>query len=566
MRHRVAAILTIFAVGEVISVPSATFAASHHHKSAQKPSSAKIIPGLGFVQHPVSTKIPQAQKFFDQGLAFTYGFDHESAQKCFEQAAKLDPKLAMAWWGVALALGPNINIPIDPEREKAAYQAIQRALALQENASHPEQGYINALAFRYSNDPKADLHQLDVAYREAMAKLVRSYPDDLDAATLYAECMMNLHPWRLWFHDGRPNEGTEEIVAVLESVLKRNPNHLGANHYYIHAVEGSSRPERALPSAIRLETLAPAAGHLTHMPSHIHARVGDYAAAVRSNERAIIADGKFFVTAGKGLVAVMYHAHNEHFLAYAACMADDFKKAKKAADVVAAIAEPHIGEMPEMEGFLSNFICARMYVLVAFEGWDDILKLPPPKVAYPIQVAAWHFGRTLAFAAKSNATAAEQEQAKWQQLTATIKPDEMINETNNIGSVLKIQSNWMSAAIARSRHSDKETIDALTAAISAEDVLDYNEPPGFFPPMRPVLGRSLMAMKRYPEAEKIFRAALEKSPRLPSALAGLRDSLRAQNRTYEAEQIEQQMPTVGLTRGGVTSDSADRRNPGRFAE
>src|SRR5438132_1664945 len=219
-------------------------------------SSPQLMPGLGDVHHPVSTKNSQAQEFFDQGLKLVFGFNHDEARRSFQRAAELDPKLAMAWWGAALTLGPNYNLPVDPAREKAGYEAVQRALALQENASEPEKGYISALTVRYSNDPKADLPALDVAYKEAMGKLSARYPDDLDAATLYAESAMNLHPWRLWSADGKPAEGTDEIVATLESVLKRDPNHLGANHYYIHAVEASRHPERALPSAARLEKLA----------------------------------------------------------------------------------------------------------------------------------------------------------------------------------------------------------------------------------------------------------------------------------------------------------------------
>jgi tetratricopeptide (TPR) repeat protein len=234
--------------------------------SSEKEKRAPVLmPGLGEVHHPVSTKNRQAQQFFDQGLKLVFGFNHDEARRSFQRAAELDPKLAMAWWGVALTLGPNYNLPVDPEREKAGYEAAQRALALEANASEPENGYINAVVVRYSNDPKADLPALDVAYKEAMGKLAARYPDDLDAATLYAESAMNLHPWHLWMPGGKPNAGTEEIVLVLESVLKRNPDHLGANHYYIHAVEASLQPERALASAHRLEKLAPAAGHLVHM-------------------------------------------------------------------------------------------------------------------------------------------------------------------------------------------------------------------------------------------------------------------------------------------------------------
>src|ERR1044071_6298907 len=227
------------------------FSPSRANSAEKEKHPAVLIPGLGDTHHAVSTKNHQAQQFFDQGLKLVFGFNHDEARRSFQRAAELDPKLAMAWWGVALTLGPNYNLPVDPEREKAGYEAVQRALALQENGSEPEKGYNNANAVRYSNDPKADLPALDLAYKEAMGKLAAQYPDDLDAATLYAESAMNLHPWHLWMPDGKPNEGTEEIVSVLESVLKRNPDHLGANHYYIHAVEASPNPEKGLASANR---------------------------------------------------------------------------------------------------------------------------------------------------------------------------------------------------------------------------------------------------------------------------------------------------------------------------
>src|ERR1700731_4648377 len=219
----------------------------------------RLMSGLGEVHHPVSTQNRQAQQFFDQGLKLVYAFNHDQARRSFQRAAELDPKLAMAWWGVALTLGPNYNLPVDPEREKAGYDAVQHALSLQENASDPERAYINSLVVRYSNDPHADLRALDRAYKDAMGKLAARYPDDLDAVTLYAESAMNLNPWKLWTAEGKPGENTEEIVSVLESVLKRDPNHLGANHYYIHRVEAAPHPERALPSAARLEKLASAA-------------------------------------------------------------------------------------------------------------------------------------------------------------------------------------------------------------------------------------------------------------------------------------------------------------------
>jgi tetratricopeptide (TPR) repeat protein len=545
MNHRVAIVVAASFLTQVgAPAPISAKGHSHRHQTETNSSKVRLLPGLGVVHRPVSTKNAEAQKFFDQGLAFLYGFDHEAAQRSFEQAAKLDANLAMAWWGVALCLGPNINIPVDPAREKAAYEAVQRALSLQNNASQAERGYINALAYRYSNDPKADLRQLDIAYRDAMSRLVKSYPDDLDAATLYAESMMDLHPWQLWLHDGRPNEGTEEIVAVLESVLKRDPNHLGANHYYIHATEASPQPERALPSTFRLEKLAPAAGHLTHMPSHVYDRVGDYAAAVRSNQLAVAADQKFFQTWGTGVAAVMYHVHNLHFLAYAACKNGNFNEAKKAADAVASIATPHVHEMPEMEGFFSGFISTPLLVLIAFERWDDILKLPAPDASLALPAAVWRFARTLALASQRNLRAAEQEYSLWQQAISKVDGEKLINETNKSSAVLKIHGDLMSAALAQARGDDKQHIDSLTRAVANEDAMNYAEPPAFYPPVRPQLGCALLRLKRFPDAERVFRTALEKTPRLVSAMTGLRDSLEAQNRTYEAGLIDQQLANV----------------------
>lgn len=510
-----------------------------------------LISGLGEVHHPVSAKNRQAQQFFDQGLKLVYGFNHDEARRSFQRAAELDPKLAMAWWGVALTLGPNYNLPVDLEREKAGYDAVQRAVALQGDASESERAYINALVFRYSNDPKADLPKLDVAYKDAMAKLVQHYPDDLDAATLYAESAMNLRPWKLWFHDGRPNEGTEEIVAVLESVLKRDPNHLGANHYYIHAVEASPHPERALPSAARLEKLAPAAGHLVHMPAHIYARVGDHAAAAHCNEVAASAD-RNYIAANKpgGVYPMMYYSHNLHFLAYAACMNGNLAEAKSAASRLVANVSPHVKMMPPLEGFMPT----PMLVLIAFERWEDILKLPPPDASFAITTAVWRFARGLAQANLGKTELAAEEQLAWQRSSAAVPPDTMYDDLNKTSAVFKVHEDVLAAAVARSRKDDKTAIEHLKQAVAAEDALNYSEPPAWYPPIRPILGRVLLATNQAIEAEKIFRADLERNPRNGRALAGLRDSLKAQGRKYDADQIDKQYRAAWqVARGGAGS-------------
>src|SRR6266853_1007634 len=500
-------------------------------------SSPKLLPGLGEVHHPVSTKNHEAQQFFDQGLKLVFGFNHDEARRSFQRAAALDPKLAMAQWGVALTLGPNYNLPVDPEREKAGYDAVQRAVALQENASEPERAYINALVVRYSNDPHVDLHTLDRAYKEAMGKLAARYPDDLDAVTLYAESAMNLNPWHLWSADGNPAEGTEEIVATLESVLKRDPNHLGANHYYIHAVEASPHPERALASAARLEKLAPTAGHLVHMPAHIYARVGDHPAAAHCNELAVAADKKFLAaTHEQGVYPLFYYSHNLQFLAFAASMEGKFAEAKDAAARLVGNVAHGVKAMPMLEGFLPTPIV----VLFAFERWDDLLKLPVPDSSFLITNAVWHSLRGVAFANTGRTAEAEKEQGAFRELTAKIPPDTMYDMLNKTGAVFKVHDHLLAGMIARSRHDDKGAIDSLTQAVAAEDALNYSEPPPWYPPVRQMLGRVLLEAKQFPEAEKVFRADLEKNPRDGRALFGLRDCLKAQDRQYEADQIDQQ--------------------------
>jgi tetratricopeptide (TPR) repeat protein len=505
-------------------------------------SQVRLIAGWGEAHHPVSTKIKQAQQFFDQGLALLYGFNHEEARKSFQRAGELDPKLAMAWWGMAMALGPNYNFAADPGPEKAAYDAVQRAISLQENGSEWERAYINALAFRFSNNPKPDLHQLDIAYRDAMAKLVKHYPDDLDAATLYADGAMNVHRWQLWLHDGRPNEGTEEIVAVLESVLDRNPNHLGANHFYIHALEASPHPERALASAMRLEKLAPAAGHLVHMPSHIYARLGDYVAAERVNTNAVMADKRFLGSRQQpGGQAIMLYLHDLQFLAYANCMSGDFPGAKRAADRLVVETRPHLEEMGMLEGFLVT----PLLVSVAFERWQDILKVPAPDRSFIYLTANWHFARGMAFAGLKRPREAEGEAKACFSALAKLRPDASFDPYNSVSDVARVQENLLAAMIKRAdrEHEEEgeEAEEAFSHAIAAEDNLNYTEPPSWYPPVRPMLGRALLEEGKAAAAEKVFRSALEKTPRYFRALAGLRDSLKAQGRSYEAELIDEQL-------------------------
>jgi tetratricopeptide (TPR) repeat protein len=319
----------IFAVLVVVALSAFAFSQDHIMQHAQ-PRPVTLVSGLSDLHHPVSTKNPQAQQFFDQGLRFIYAFNHDEAERSFQHAAELDPKLAIAWWGVAEAVGPNYNDPADDPRFAKAHEAIQKAADLSANASDAEKAYIEAMTKRFPADPKADRRKAAEDYNGAMREVVKKFPDDLDAATLFAESGMNLNPWGLWHVDGTPATGTLEVVSTLESVLRRDPNHLGAIHYYIHAVEASPNPDRALAGATKLATLAPAAGHIVHMPAHVYIRTGDYEAAVKVNEEAAAVDRAFIKSTGaRGIYPMMYYSHNLHFIAMCAAMNGNYLQAKK---------------------------------------------------------------------------------------------------------------------------------------------------------------------------------------------------------------------------------------------
>ncbi len=496
-----------------------------------------LISGLGTIHHPVSTANPQAQEFFNQGLNLIYAFNHDEAVRSFQYAAKLDPHLAIAYWGIALALGPNINLAIDPNRELAAYQAVQQALALSTQASTQERDYITALAKRYSQDADADLYQLAVDYAKAMANLVKRYPEDLDAATLYAESLMDLHPWQHWTKDGKPQPDTEEIVAILESVLKRNPNHTGANHYYIHAVEASLSPERALVSANRLGTLAPSAGHLVHMPSHIYFRVGDYEGAMQANEQAIAQDdiyiNKYQV---QGTYAMMYYNHNIHFLMVASSMAGKYKDALQAAETLVANATAIDPYAPMLEGFLGS----KMLIQTRFSDWDAILKTPAPDAKLPTTTALWHFARGMARAATGKLEDAAIESR------ALLAAKQGISTEATIGfspasRILDIASEVLNAKIAKEKHDYESAIQLLEKAVAAEDALDYVEPPDWYFPTRESLGSVLLAKGDYVQAEKVFRADLKKYPHNGRSLFGLQASLQALGKDEAAKVVKAEL-------------------------
>jgi tetratricopeptide (TPR) repeat protein len=525
-----------------LAISSTNFAQTHpegmHAPSVEQP--ATLMKGLGSYHRPVSTTNAEAQKFFDQGLTFVYAFNHEEAVRSFKRAAELDPQMVMAYWGIALALGPNINLDVDPEREKAAYEAVQKALSLSASAPENERAYINALAKRYSIDPQADLKKLAVDYKNAMGELVRQYPDDLDAATLYAESAMDLRPWQLWTKDGKPAEGTEEIVATLESVLKRNPNHIGAIHYYIHAVEASPNPGRALGYLQKLPAQVPAAGHLVHMPAHILMRTGDYEGAARSNVEAAAADESFFkLTGTRGIYPVMYYNHNVHFLAIAYSMAGRYADAMKAARQLESNVSPHVKEMPMLEGFMTT----SPLMLVRFRRWDDILKSPLAEASMPATATVQHFARGMAYAATGKIENASSEIKAFNEARKLI-PAEASFGLNSAASILQIAENVLGAKIAVKRHDNKTAIELLRKAVEIEDGLAYDEPPAWFLPVRESLGGVLFMNGDYTEAEKVFRADLERNPRSGRSLFGLLESLKAQKKKRDAALVQKEFESA----------------------
>ncbi|HEX8173512.1 MAG TPA: hypothetical protein VF543_00165 [Pyrinomonadaceae bacterium] len=503
-------------------------------KMAERERPVQLLAGLGNHHHAVKTNNQLAQRFFDQGMRLVYAFNHEEAIRSFRKAAELDPQMAMAYWGISYALGPNINLDVDPERERAAYEAVQKALQLSRQGPENERAYIEALAKRYSIDPKADLKRLAVDFKQAMGELVSRYPDDMDAATIYAESAMNLRPWQLWKADGRPAEGTEEIITVLESVLRRDPSHMGAIHYYIHAVEASPNPERALAYAPKLPQIAPAAGHLVHMPAHVYMRTGDYNAAARSNEAGAQADRNFFrLTGRQGMYPVMYYNHNLHFLAVAYGMEGRFQDALRAARELEANVAPSIKEMGMLEGFMAT----STLMLVRFRRWDEIMRLPQPSSQLKAVTATWHFARGMALASMGKGADAY-EQLKLFRSAGEAIPREVSFGLNSAQSVMKVAETVLAAKIAAAGGQSRKAIELLREAVELEDAFAYDEPPGWFLPVRESLGGALLLNRDYSEAERVFRTDLTKNPRSGRSLFGLRESLKAQGKTSAAAMIQ----------------------------
>ena len=514
-------------------------APAQDHAAHAQAHSATLVSGLGDLHHPVSTKNPEAQKFFDQGLRFIYAFNHDEAARSFQHAAELDPKLGMAYWGVAEAVGPNYNDPADPDRYKHAHEAVQKAVDLSSDAPQNEQAYIQAMAKRFPADPKSDLKKAAEEYRDAMREVMKQFPDDLDAATLFAESGMNLHPWGLWHQDGTPQEGTDEIVATLESVIKRDPNHLGAIHYYIHSVEASNDPGRALAGANRLAQLAPNAGHIVHMPAHIYIRTGDYDAAVKTNQQAAEVDRAYIkATAAQGIYPMMYYSHNLHFVAMCGAMNGRYADARKNADLLVANVGPHVKDMPPLEGFMTIPVA----VEIRFHHWNEILKMPAPDASMKTASVFWHFGRGLAYAGTGKVTEAEAEYKIVSDAEAATPPDVIFQMpiNNKAKDIMKIAKNVLGAKIAMAKKDNEHAVAMLREAVAIQDKLNYGEPPDWFYPVRENLGGALLMTGDAAGAEKVFREDLDRNPRNPRSLFGLHQSLLQQKRDYDAGFVQKQ--------------------------
>jgi len=500
-----------------------------------------IWDGLGSLSYKVTTSSPAAQVYFDQGLRLTYAFNHEEAQRAFRKAQKLDPDCAMCFWGEALVLGPNINLPMQDEAVAPAFAAAQKARALAAKASPREQALIAAVAARYAEDPKADRKPLDAAYAGAMGQVAAEFPEDNEIAVLYAESVMDLSPWNYWQPGGRePNPQSVAIVPTLERVLAKDPNHPGAIHYYIHAVEASDRPERAEPHADRLRGALPGAGHLVHMPSHIYYRVGRYLDALADNKTAVAVDERYLAAtdAPMGVDRLGHYPHNVHFVIASAQMAGD-------GPVVIAAAEKLRGLIPDeiARGIaMTQPVKAAPYFAHAqFSPPDTILALPDPGDAIPYVKAMWHYARGIAQAASGDFAAADAEANAIEALERTA--DFSLLKTAGVPAqdVLKLARALVQGRVAQARGDTKTAIARFEEAAALQDRLPYMEPPYWYYPVRQSLGAALVQAGRLDEAEDQFRRALKRAPNNGWSYYGLSELYRARGDADAARKAEAEL-------------------------
>jgi len=494
---------------------------------------AVIHDDLTVFHRNVTTTSKEAQRFFDQGLTLYYGFNHDGAVASFTRALELDPSMAMAWWGRAISAGPNINNPLmDEPAEKAAWEATEQALALVDKASPVEQALIRAVAKRYAWPAPEDRRPLDVAYADAMRAVWKEYPNDADVGVLYADAMMNLRPWDLWSQEGEPRPETPEIMATLERVMEMVPDHPAACHFYIHTMEASPSPEKALPAADRLRDRVPGAGHLVHMPSHIDIRLGRYPQAMLANQKAIEADRAWIAQGG---FYTMYRAHNFHFLAYAAMFDGQKKIAVQAArDMIAQIPLEIVRAYPD---FLDGFIAVPTHVMVRFGMWNELIAEPKPPEDLVVTVAFWHYGRTVAYAALGKVAEAGKEFDALKKAYDAV-PESRLIGNNSARTVLDVGLPMAEGELEYRRGNYDHAFELLREAVRRDVALRYDEPWGWMMPVRHSLGALLVEQGRLQEAETVYREDLALHPGNGWALHGLAECLRRTGRADAAAEVD----------------------------
>lgn len=506
------------------------------------PVGATLLPGLGSYRFVVTSAHPDVQKWFDQALALTYGFNHDAAERSFLRAAELDPSCAMCWWGAALVLGPHVNAAMDPANNGKAWTRINQAVELSPRTSEREQAFITALRARYAENPPADRKPLDEAYAEATGELAKKFPDDLDAATFHAEALMDLQPWNYYDGQGQPKGRIAEIVATLESVMQRNPDHAGALHLYIHAVEASNDPDRGAVAADRLRELVPGSGHLVHMPSHIYTRVGRYHDAVVANQKAVQADDAYLATCRPGVAVypLAYVPHNHHFLWWASSMEGASAAAIAAADEAAKRA--NVAELIRQPGFefLQDFMVTPLKARAQLGRWAEVVATPKPEgdLAYP--AAMWHYAQGMAAVRQYRLDAAgEHLQALAAAAADPVWDKAMIGPQHALSGTLKVAERMLAGELAAARKDYAAAIAALEQGMALEDGIPYYEPPVWHQPVRQTLGAVQLAAGQAAAAEATYRKDLERNRENGWSLFGLAQALRAQSRADEAQQVDQ---------------------------
>ena len=529
MRLRLAATRTEVPPGEIkAATPTPAFA----------DTDPPLWDGLGSLAFKITTASPEAQSFFDQGLRLTYAFNHGEAQRSFRKAQKLDPTCAMCFWGEALVLGPNINLPMQDDAVAPAFAAASKARELAGNTSPREQALISAVAKRYTHEPAADRAMLDADYAQAMKAVVAQYPEDNDIAVLYAEAVMDLSPWDYWQRGGgEPNPQSEPIVPTLERVLAKQPDHFGAIHFYIHAVEASDRPERAEAYADRMRGAVPAAGHLVHMPSHIYYRVGRYLDALADNKTAVAVDEKYLADtdAPMGVYRLGYYPHNIHFVIASAQMSGDGPTVIAAAEKLRGLIPDEVARGIAM---VHPVKAAPYFAHAQFSAPETILALPDPGNEIPYVKAMWHYARGVALAARGKLDEADLEANAIEAIDRT--GDFALLKASGIPAheVLNLASAVVRARIAQSQSMFDVAIAEFTKAAALQDALPYTEPPYWYYPVHQSLGAALLQAGRVPEAEAQFRSALKQAPANGWSYFGLAQALRARGDEAGMRQIE----------------------------